>query len=367
MRKDGRTLLTLEERLKLAAGSQAVSPETAVKLVQRFSQLHTACFFCGKADLTTMYELIGEFMEDQDLDIESYPGLCCALQRAILRDTELFCRQGEPQAELDHPYRPTWGVRADNALVLLGLMLLDHARGRRKDRDIYHCTRMTLKQYLEALEELSIRRVETPDQAWPMSFRAWKKSILLRYDGSGPLGDVQAHVIKRYIDGWQELDHVDHILRCMGALAYYLEREGEANESSRAFREVLCRYSSDLEGRELVGEDERYPDPGGYFFTLAYEYPDSAPDPDQGDDPGTLRSQIFLPRRDYRLDTLRALAAKSPSPDLRELLEKSISGEQLTLAMRKIDNAAVDLYMLWVEPYLWMEDPDAVRRNFSAL
>ena len=62
MRRDGRTLLTLEERLKLAARSQAVSPETAAKLVQRLSQIHTANFFCGKADLTTMYELIGEFM-----------------------------------------------------------------------------------------------------------------------------------------------------------------------------------------------------------------------------------------------------------------------------------------------------------------
>ena len=139
-----------------------------------------------------MYELIGEFMEAPDLDIESYPGLCCALQQAILRDTEPFRRPGGPPAELDHPYRPAWGVRADNALVLLGLMLLDHARGRGKNKDIYHCTRMTLKQYLDALEELSLRRSETPDQAWPMSFRAWKKSILLRYDGSIPLGDVQA-------------------------------------------------------------------------------------------------------------------------------------------------------------------------------
>ena len=52
MRKDGRTLLTLEERLKLAAGSQAVSPEIAAKLVQRFSRIHTAYFFGEKADLS---------------------------------------------------------------------------------------------------------------------------------------------------------------------------------------------------------------------------------------------------------------------------------------------------------------------------
>ena len=45
MRKDRRTLLTLEERLSLSAGSQAVSPETAVKLVRRLSLIHTAHFF----------------------------------------------------------------------------------------------------------------------------------------------------------------------------------------------------------------------------------------------------------------------------------------------------------------------------------
>ena len=230
-------------------------------------------------------------------------------------------------------------------------MLLDHARGRRKNKDIYHCTRMTVGQYLDALEELSIRRGKTPDQEWAMSFRVWKESALLRYDGSTPLGDVLAHVIRRYIDAWQTLDHIDYILRCMGAMAYYLEREGEADESIRAFREVLCQYSPDLEGRELVGEDERYPDPNRYFFTLAYEYPDSAPDPDQGDAPGAVRNRIFISRRDYRPDTLRALAEKSPSSDLRALLEKSISREQLTAAMKEIDYAVVDLYILWVEPY----------------
>ena len=183
-----------------------------------------------------------------------------------------------------------------------------------------------------------------------MSFRAWKKSILLRYDGSIPLGDVQANVIRRYIDGWQEFDHIDHILRCMGAMACCLEREGD--ESARAFREALCRYSPDLEGRELVGVAKRYPDPGGHFFTLAHEYPVDAPDPDQGDAPGAVRNRIFLSQRDYRPDTLRALAEKSPFSELRELLEKSISEERLAAAMREIDNAAVDLYMLWVEPYL---------------
>lgn len=48
MRKDGRALLTLEERLKLVARSQAVSPETTTKLVQRLSQIHTVYFLLLK-------------------------------------------------------------------------------------------------------------------------------------------------------------------------------------------------------------------------------------------------------------------------------------------------------------------------------
>ena len=47
------------------------------------------------------------------------------------------------------------------------------------------------------------------------------------------------------------------------------------------------------------------------------------------------------------------------------MLEKSISREQLAAAMQEIDYAVVDLYMLWVEPYLWIGDPDATRRNFN--
>lgn len=57
-----------------------------------------------------------------------------------------------------------------------------------------------------------------------------------------------------------------------------------------------------------------------------------------------------------RADTLRALAEKSPSSELR-----------FATAMQEIDYAAVDLYMLWAEPYLWIGDPDAARHNFHAL
>ena len=71
---------------------------------------------------------------------------------------------------------------------------------------------------------------------------------------------------------------------------------------------------------------------------------------------GTLRSQIFLSERDYSPEALRKLAEKSPSEELRELLEKSISEERLALAMREINIAVTDLYMLFVEPYLRMEE-----------
>ena len=70
--------------------------------------------------------------------------------------------------------------------------------------------------------------------------------------------------------------------------------------------------------------------------------------------PGTLRSQIFLSERDYSPEALRKLAAKSPSQDLRELLEMNISEERLACAMREINIAVMNVYMLFVEPYLRM-------------
>ena len=104
-------------------------------------------------------------------------------------------------------------------------------------------------------------------------------------------------------------------------------------------------------------QDKRYLDPRGYYFSLAYEYPEDVPDPGSRNvAAGTLRSQIFLSERDYSPEALRKLAEKSPSEELRELLEKSISEERLALAMREINIAVTDLYMLFVEPYLRMEE-----------
>ena len=79
------------------------------------------------------------------------------------------------------------------------------------------------------------------------------------------------------------------------------------------------------------------------------------PDPGSKDiAPGTLRSQIFLSERDYSPKSLLELAAKSPSPDLQALLEKYICDERLASAMREINIAVINLYVLFVEPYLQM-------------
>ena len=105
----------------------------------------------------------------------------------------------------------------------------------------------------------------------------------------------------------------------------------------------------------MVEQDKRYLDPRGYYFSLAYEYPEDVPDPGSKNvAPRTLRSQIFLSERDYSPDVLRKLAGKSPFQDLRELLEVNISEERLACAMGEINMAVMNLYMLFVEPYLRM-------------
>ena len=337
-----RVLLTLEERLKLAAGSQAVSPETAAKLVRRFSELPSENLFCESAARSVMRAQIGEFMDNPPVDVETYRDLCRCIQLAISRDDNLI-RKDTLCSELD-PYRPLWGVQVNNALVLLGLMLLVHAKGGLKCKDIYHCTRMTLGQYLDALEVFD---------PWTDGLRpSWAGELLKYCDESGALGDALERILKRYMDGWQVFNHLDHILRCMGGLACYLEQEGKG-EPVRNFRQALHRYAPDLEGRELVDADARYLNPGGYFFTLANEYLGELPD--LGGVPlGTVCRQIFLPARDYSPDALRTLAALSPSPDLRELLEKNIAGDRLASAMWDINLAVDHLYLLWVDPYLQM-------------
>lgn len=361
MRNENKMLLTLEERLKRSAGSQAVSPEAAAKLVVRFSRIPASQIFFGKSDVDAMYELTGEFWDHPDVDIGSYHGFSHSFRLAIEHDNDLpqLSPLDMPQAKNRNPYEPVWGVRINNAMVLLGLMLLDHAKGSLRPKDIYHCTRMTLGQYLDALVDLGFQKNGRQD-ARVERFQSWQKTLLKDYGSSSPLGEALAGILRRYIAAWQEFDHLDHILRCIGALSCYLEQEDvgrtlsqEEADRIRYFREALCQYSPELEGWELVEIDKRYWNPCGYYFSLAYEYPEDVPDPGSRDvAPGALRSQIFLSERNYSPEALRELAAKSPSSDLRALLEKYVCEEQLISAMREINIAVTDLFALFVEPYL---------------
>lgn len=364
MINEDRTLFTLEERLQMAANSQASSPEAAARLVQRLSRVHTAYLFCGSANSSLMEELTGEFWESLEENLLHYGGFCHSFRMAIERDDGILRMLSSGTLKLEHPdpYRPVWSVRTNNAMILLGLILLDHAKGRMRYQNIYHCTRMSLKQYLDALVDLSFQADGTQDGDRAESFWIWRETFLKNHDGAWSIKETLAHILRRYIAAWQEFDHLDHILRCMGALSCYLEQEEagrtlpqEEEDHIRRFREALCRYGSDLEGWDLVEQDKRYLDPRGYYFSLAYEYPEDVPDPGSDDTaPGTLRSQIFLSERNYHPEALRRLAAKSPSEDLRKLLEKSISEERLSRAMGEINMAVTNLYLLFVEPYLRM-------------
>ena len=363
MNNDDRILLTMEERLERSAGSLAASPEAAAKLVERFSRLPAFQVFCGKPDVDAMYGLTGEFWDHPAVDMGSYYGFSHTYRLAVEHDNHFFWLSslGMPMAEKQNPYKPVWGVRMNNAIVLLGLMLLDHAKGSLRPKNIYHCMRMTLGQYLDALENPDFQKNEGQDLSRD-EFRSWREALLEDYGGSIPLVKALAGILGRYITAWQEFDHLDHIIRCIGALSCYLEQEEagrtlplEEADRVRHFREALCQYSPELEGWELVEMNKRYLDPRGYYFNLAYEYPEDVPDPGSKDiAPGTLRSQIFLSERDYSPKSLLELAAKSPSPDLQALLEKYICDERLASAMREINIAVINLYVLFVEPYLQM-------------
>lgn len=355
---NGNRKLPLRERLELAKRSQASSPETAAALVERFSRLHPAKIFAGKADCDLMYDLTGTFWDELDDDSLKwkYRDFCGVITLAMENDFDP--PPNLPQNAL--PIELVWGKRVNDALVLLGLMLLDHAKCRRGDKSVYRCTRMTMEQYLDALETVAYPDKRT---AQALSFRAWREDFQKQYNVSEPLADVLAAILRSYMEAWQEFDHLDHLLRCMGALACYLEDvagkplEPEQAKRVRNFRETLCMFDSKLEGWELLEVDKRYDNPEGYFFALAMEYPDSMPDPgDSALRARSIRNQIFLPRESYEDGLLGLLAELSPSPDLGDLLKKYGNRERLLEAMEKIHLAGSALYMLWVEPYLWMRE-----------
>nr|WP_300865788.1 hypothetical protein [uncultured Acetatifactor sp.] len=90
MRGGERMLLTLEERLERSARSQAASPETAARLVERFSGLPPWQLFFGKPDVDAMYGLTGEFWEHPDVDMDSYHGFSHSFRLAAKQDNAPF-------------------------------------------------------------------------------------------------------------------------------------------------------------------------------------------------------------------------------------------------------------------------------------
>ncbi len=104
--------LTMDERLDLAA----------VKLVERLSKVPTATLLARSADGDLMGGMLGEYWERLEDDLLHYSGFCRSFWIAVEDDYEFPADSA--------PIRPTWGPRVTNAIVLLGLMLLDHAKGR---------------------------------------------------------------------------------------------------------------------------------------------------------------------------------------------------------------------------------------------
>ena len=352
-----RVLLTLEERLKCAAESRASSPEAAIRMVQKFSEIPAGRFFCGEGDLDAMNEQTGKFWDHPTVDVNTYHGFCQTFRLAINYDTACrMRRQPEtmfPAEDSYNPCQPIWSAGTVNAVILLGLMLLDHAKGRVKNKDIHHCMRMTLGQYLDALTEFTSGK-EGKTESFRTDFRLPAQDLLKSHDGSRPLGEALADILRRYIAARQEFGRLNHILCCMDALACCLKEQGGMQaESARRFRAVLGRYCPGLEGRKLMEESKGVPDPYEHYLTLAGGYREDVPDPgSEGLAPGTVRSQVFLPEYDCSPQSLRALAAQTPFRDFGELLEKNIREEQMARAMKEINASAVYLYTLWVEPYL---------------
>lgn len=299
--------------------------EAVAGLVQRLSGTHSMHFFGSNVNLNKMNERIGAYMNQADEEILWYGGLCKSFRLAMNKENE-FSRLPSPEDSMaggwDH-HRPVWGVRTNDAMVRLGLMLLDHAKDRRKGREIYHCMQMTLKQYLDALADIRFREDGTRDLSRAECFRTYRDMLLKDYDGSGPLGEALADILERYIAAWWEFDRLDHVLGCMEELSAHLEGE----------------------------KAEKRPELQDYYFKLACQ----GPDPWGGEiASGTLYDRFLFPGRDYHPDSLRELAARSSSLKLRELLEELIRGGRVASAMRQLNVAVTDLYILFVEPYLWM-------------
>ena len=372
MSDNKRTRLTLDERLTLAAQSRASSPEAAAALVRKFSELPAAYVFCGSSDVEIMNELTGEFWEDPRVDIDSYRGFCPSFPAVMEHDNVSI------QPDHIDLSRPVYGTRVNNALVLLGEMLLDQAMGRRKHKEVYHCLRMTLGQYLDVLAGPDFRRKES-EAEW---FAAWRNIMLKENSADMPLAQALAGVLRRYMAGWTAFGRLDHVLRCLAGLALHQEQAGtrydispcpdsdaaegdmslmldvsQTEDAAAAwnFRMLLRRCGIGRDPNELPQADQDCPNPRDCFLNLARDYAPNLPDPGSEMEAKTLRGQIFLPNWQYGPAVLRKQAEQSPFPEFEALLEECLDRDRLAGAMREINKAAIDLFMLWVEPYLWMK------------
>ena len=383
--------LTLEERLARAARSQAASPEVAAGLVRKLSQFNIIDLFRRGDDIDLISEMIGPYIDQIDGNVLYYSGFCRAFQLALTHAAS----QAEPYAHA----RLVLETRIQNAVVLLGLMLLDHAKGRERDREVYHCTRMTLGQYLDAMETLSFPGDGEPDRA----FRSWREQFLKSADPSAPLADVLADLLRRYIRAWTVLDFLNCVLYYMNKLSRRLEGDPdrELEETMRQYLEGMRlilldveeaeewedepedeweepldtgdRYEAKTVGpgsefREAVGQciaearlagSEEGQDGHGVsgmdYFDLAVDYSWDAADPaGETISAGEIREQILLPYQDYSLQALKELAEQAPIPAFRALLERFISEGWPSAAMREVNEVISHLFMLWVGPYLTM-------------
>lgn len=354
MNGNDRKRLTLGERLTLAAQSRASSPEAAAAMVRRFAELPAVYAFCGKSDVEALFALTEDCWEGPRVDIDSYRGFCPVLLAAMEHDNDAV--QVSLQRGGQNLRRPVWGTRVNNALVLLGEMLLDQAMGRRQRKEVYHCLRMTLGQYLEALAGPNFRR-SAPEAE---RFLAWRERLLQEMDGNQPLAEALVGILRRYMAGWKTFDRLDHVLRCLGDLALHVEEAGtgyhvtpcpdedaeedsaalileisrtEEAETARRFLTVLNRFGIGKNPDDLPKAEPLCEDPYGYFLNLAQDYVPDLPDPGSEMEAKTLRGQIFLPDWQYSPGVLRELAEKMPFPEFEPLLEECLDQDRLTGVM----------------------------------
>lgn len=159
---------TLEEQIAMAARGQAASPESAAALVWCLAELSPAYVFCSAEDLSLLDTFTGDIWEEYEdqIDTDTYRGFCTFFDLLIAKDCEARGLVSEPE-DVDL-YRPMWGTRMNNAMVLLGEMLLDQALGRRVHKDVYHCLHQTLGQYLDALDGPAFQRGDTEAEGFQL-------------------------------------------------------------------------------------------------------------------------------------------------------------------------------------------------------